>query len=137
MKTPHQPTPRWRLINADDFRMPAPHGKPADGSLSIYNDAASMESGKMGRLPHARRCVSMPVAGTDLEEIFQDDAVCMVHRPAPKPAAEPPAASPPETDQPTDLSDPRLLELLKRWPLLPADIQSEVLAVAETASDAD
>jgi hypothetical protein len=120
MNTPHTPAPHWRLIDDDDFRSLPNPGQPVDKST-----------------PHR---VSMPVAGTDLEEICQADRVCMVRHLEPKAKIPSDPHSTPRAEKnppPSGTSDPRLLQILKRWPALPEEIHSALIALVQSVSQAD
>jgi hypothetical protein len=117
MNTPHTPAPHWRLIDDDDFRLLPNPGEPVGKSA-----------------PHR---VSMPVARTDLEEICQADRVCMVRHLEPKakiPFDPHPTPCAEKNPPPSGASDPRLLQILKRWPTLPEEIQSSLMALIDASS---
>ena len=86
----------------------------------------------------------MPLANTDLQEIFRADEVCLVARPPEKTAlpasdVEPKQVPPPmacsailqqETPQVTDKTQQYLVE---NWPKLPPNVQAAILNVIDAA----
>jgi hypothetical protein len=105
------------------------------------------KDGKCGTSPSApSKAIAMPMANTDLQEIFQADKICMVSR------SKPPAVSPAIDTKPDPLSavgpvvpskkTPRELDateqyLVDNWPKLPPNVQTAILNVIEVAIGPD
>jgi hypothetical protein len=94
------------------------------------------------------KAIVMPLAKTDLQEIFQADKICMVARPhhntpalkdetEPKqdpPPAACPAVPPQKTPQALDETQRYLVE---NWPQLPPNVQAAILNVIDAAIGPD
>jgi hypothetical protein len=93
------------------------------------------------------KAVVMPLANTDLREIFQADGICMVARPqasASTPATEaesepkiqPACATVPPQQNPPVL-DKTQRYLVDNWPKLPPNVQAAILNVIDAATGPD
>jgi hypothetical protein len=95
-----------------------------------------------GESPH--KAIAMPLAKTDLQEIFQKDKVCVVARrhadePAPEGDIDPAhllpqaAGSPSPAPKVPPALDKHLQYLVANWPQLPHNVQAAILNVIDAA----
>ncbi|MCC6123616.1 MAG: hypothetical protein IT426_01505 [Pirellulales bacterium] len=90
------------------------------------------------------KAVVMPLANTDLREIFQADGICLVALPretASMPTTEagperevPPACSPVPPQQSSQMLDKTQQYLVDNWPKLPPNVQAAILNVIDAAT---
>jgi hypothetical protein len=84
------------------------------------------------------KAVVMPLANTDLQEIFQADKICMVARPrenASKPASDACSSISPQTSP--QILDKTRQYLVDNWPKLPPNVQAAILNVIDVAIGPD
>lgn len=91
------------------------------------------------------KAVVMPLANTDLREIFQADGICMVARPQASaltpaieadPKIQPACATVPPQQNPPVL-DKTQRYLVDNWPKLPPNVQAAILNVIDAATGPD